>query len=671
MLTSPHSFGGYAVKILTASALVVVLATAIAVSLQAGTASADSKFAPTTAVRMCNALPAGFVDPQIAGSTSCVENLANSATADTSITLDLPGSSVNFATQVNFIPAGISIAAGGAITPGTKLGGVHTTEALSVNNADCSFVTTIDVVLFNVALPNSPTTPTNIVFPQAEGTIDRFAKWKVGSPPGGADPSGIDPGVDADHAAGTSLAFQNYPSYLLTMFAPATPVAVYGGLTRLNGEWQPLYLAQFAAGALLSAPAPFSMMSSGMGQPLVWVYGDPTATLPSPSSITGTCTPLNITTTLLGKDPSATFTRATSPMAAGTKFYMQYLASYRDTDQDGYENTIDTCPLNPDVGSPKTGGGDSDGDGIDDACDAAFTPVSADADADSFKNRQDNCPQIANATQVQVEASPAPDKGPKTDNIGDACDSEGGTIHIRQNCTPSVCTGATTNLSITMSDTVANGRFRVASNLAPKCFGSIDADGDGYCQAQDSGSDGSFGDPCLLAVPASCAVQHNGWSPSTNPCLVAGGVGGPGSLVDTDSDRINNALPFSDCAETYLGTDPTKPCAMTGETDFGSANDEGISAVSGGDGGDNFPLDFNDDQLVNGQDILKYGPIWGKAVNTTLSGPTAVYTSGRRWDLNFDGLIQGQDVLKFNSLFGKSCGEPGGPPLTNGGTFQQ
>jgi hypothetical protein len=75
--------------------------------------------------------------------------------------------------------------------------------------------------------------------------------------------------------------------------------------------------------------------------------------------------------------------------------------------------------------------------------------------------------------------------------------------------------------------------------------------------------------------------------------------------------------------------------------------------------------------LVQGQDILKYGPIWGKAVNTTLSGPTAVYTSGRRWDLNFDGLIQGQDVLKFNSLFGKSCGEPGGPPLTNGGTFQQ
>jgi hypothetical protein len=71
---------------------------------------------------------------------------------------------------------------------------------------------------------------------------------------------------------------------------------------------------------------------------------------------------------------------------------------------------------------------------------------------------------------------------------------------------------------------------------------------------------------------------------------------------------------------------------------------------------DAWPMDFNDNRLVNGQDILAYNLAFGLST----SGP-AIFVPGvgtferTRFDLNGNGIINGQDILRFNFFFGKSC----------------
>ncbi len=68
----------------------------------------------------------------------------------------------------------------------------------------------------------------------------------------------------------------------------------------------------------------------------------------------------------------------------------------RDADGDGYENSLDTCPLALNVGNPRiTGDGDLDSDGLDAVCDPndnVAGGTNSDEDGDGYLNRQDNCP---------------------------------------------------------------------------------------------------------------------------------------------------------------------------------------------------------------------------------------------------------------------------------------
>src|SRR6185436_6503427 len=144
----------------------------------------------------------------------------------------------------------------------------------------------------------------------------------------------------------------------------------------------------------------------------------------SPSTITDFCTPLNVTTMLLG-DTGSGF-RVTNPASAQTVYQEQYSASLRDTDGDSYENALDTCPLNVNAGNPRVSlSGDADNDGIDASCDPDDSTGPNDFDGDGFDNRQDNCPLAANVTQGEAELvlGAAADKGEKIDQLGDACDS--------------------------------------------------------------------------------------------------------------------------------------------------------------------------------------------------------------------------------------------------------
>jgi hypothetical protein len=118
----------------------------------------------------------------------------------------------------------------------------------------------------------------------------------------------------------------------------------------------------------------------------------------------------------------------------------------------------------------------------------------------------------------------------------------------------------------------------------------------------------------------------------------------PIPLGDSDCDGFPGSIVQPNFApETYIGTDPTKQCAQTS-----TRNDEAQP--------DAWPMDFDDNRRVNGQDILAYNLAFGLST----SGP-AIFVPGvgtferTRFDLSGNGLINGQDILRFNFFFGKVC----------------
>jgi hypothetical protein len=589
----------------------------------------------SSAVWFCNALPSdfSFTDPDLVGSPSCSENLTTSSIADQTVFLDLPTGEPNLSEVITMVPNGVTI---GALSAGTKVGGVHSHRTLGLINGACNSLLTVNFVLWNVALPNNPGNPrfsTNIAWPRAPGVVDRFGRWKVGggthssNPPLPADPewatgsdSPIAPTPTGVNADSISPPIMNYPIYLLDLFdpdfvpgvgdgsaQPIVPQAVYGALTLVAGNWLPLYFAQFGSGQLVGLPPPYGLINANMGQPNVTVTDDPTASIASPSSITDACSPLDVTTMLWGNpgahpgNPGGV--RSINPASAGTYLFSQYSASLRDLDQDSYENALDTCPKNAAPGEdPRTGGGDSNGNGIGNSCDTSGSAT--DVDGDGFQNRGDNCPQVANPTQEESELGVSPaDRGPRTDNIGDACDF--GTVNTTQNGH---------SVTITLSPGVANGRWLTTTSMIPKCVGGTDADSDGYCTSQDPWDSGA----CTTTIPPSCTVRHGVWSGATHPAL----------QMDTDFDG------WSDAIETYMGTDATKSCAQ----DSAGNNETPL---------DNWPYDFNDSASATITDVATFASRFGKAVN--------VSPASTRWDFNSDGAITILDVAKYAVSFGKTC----------------
>jgi hypothetical protein len=592
---------------------------------------------------------------------------------------------LNFSNVVTLSPNGPT-----TVATGTKVGGLRSLTNLGLINNPCSTALTVDFVLYNVALPNASTRAgmTNIAWPLPEGTTDRFGDWAVGSgvhtssPPATSDPEWAaesDPDVTSSNgtnADGTTLSIANYPSYLLDAFdpdfvpgvgdgsnEPKIPTAAYGGLTLVSGNWIPLYFLAFPAGALNSAPAiPGALgdITTAMGFPSVSILTDPTAVQASPSSITDFCTSLSVTTMLrsvVHSNPSA-----------GTQMFAQYNASLRDTDQDGHENAIDTCPWNAaPAENPRNalGVNDTDSDGIMNSCDTGGS--SADVDGDGFQNRQDNCPQVSNPTNSEDELGQnPPDKGPRSDGAGNECDgAQGGTagsLTITQN-------GSST--TIALADDDSDGRYLVKTNIVPKCFSGTDADGDGYCTSGGVTTDNADSGACTGTTPNSCFFRHLLWA----------GASHPANQADADGDTVT-ASPTSfwtDAIETYLGTDATKPCAQNT-----TANNEGPL--------DNWPLDFDDNRRANVGDYLKYNTVLSatnggsRAINqggngdgtiSTIATITAPALGGtfpqNRYDLNLDGFLNSADLGKFNQYMNKLCGDPGAPPINSNGSaaFQQ
>ena len=334
-----------------------------------------------------------------------------------------------------------------------------------VGNA-CNSDTTPDFVWYSATVDITDT-----VSPAAEGSTDRFANLKTD---GNSDLLG-----DSN-----SLIVTQYPDFLNTLFdpglnwpggstvsGPIQPLARYAGITFVaNVQWVPLQIVIFAPGDLGSfddtgatpagiagnATHPFAAWEDGHGYVSVVVLQDPTEVEDFPSSISDFCSPLTNRTLVLGTASDGKVVQKTAAASTGTNqthaFYL-YSKSLRDADGDGIENLLDTCPwdanldADPRVHAQDPSNAENPGDMIDSVCDPDDDVNEGgvgDFDDDGYKNAQDNCPQVINGTvlsgntggagninqkqdeQQSLYTSAAPDGGPRTDGIGNPCDSEGG-----------------------------------------------------------------------------------------------------------------------------------------------------------------------------------------------------------------------------------------------------
>lgn len=409
---------------------------------------------------------------------------------------------------------------------------------------------------------------------------------------------------------------------------PLIPLVVYGGFTNVAGSKTPLYFVQFDDGVLgsdntdgFASPHPFAMAVGTLGQPYTTILTDTTPIILGTSPISDFCTGLLTTIMLKGTTVTDSVTRASNPTTAGSQPGLVWSASQRDLDNDTLEAQIDTCPadFNTDTDPRDTVGNvntsDPDGDMVDAACDldagnpgcnSGADPAGVDllggddCDGDGWLNALDNCPLVSNVNQTQSElltaySATAPDGGPKSDGIGDACES--GSWTGTQN--------GVTGVSVTLSSTVSNGHYHVSGVVMPICYDTptpskTDADGDGWCAG--SGEDDSS------------ALLH--------PKLDLFVIGG-----DHDGDGVNAWL------ETFMGIDDATPCSATT-----TKGDETIGS---------FMSDFDDSRKTDIFDIIFLKPSFFKKANQ------AGYLN--RVDMDGSTKVDIFDIIKLKPNFFQTC----------------
>jgi hypothetical protein len=191
-----------------------------------------------------------------------------------------------------------------------------------------------------------------------------------------------------------SGAVHHYPDFLNEMFPPEVvgePLARQFGARNVVGTAVSLNIVTYRPGQLPGYPA-------SLGYPNVVVLLDPVAPvdLLALTLTSDLCTPLSLVSTNLGvseDNPTtaaneAGYMRLTNPGPA-TKDYKEYVftlvsTSQPDADDDGIENMLDSCALDPNINDLDSRGmtqnweidlaTDPDFDGIDAACDPEESP---------------------------------------------------------------------------------------------------------------------------------------------------------------------------------------------------------------------------------------------------------------------------------------------------------
>ena len=363
-----------------------------------------------------------------------VANPEPEANSDYTVDFSLPDGDVQFAGIVAFIPPDWGVTPGDEIPVGALVGQLTSQAQLGLFNNACNNVLPVLFNLLNSSIDINDTVPYEDT---DDNNVDDFAEDK--------DNSGIPD------------AFEKYPDFINRVLEdeggqPQQPIRRSAGITIIAGTPILLQFLIFEPGTFIDEDIPFD---EELGYPSVTLLinaGDPDI-VPVPGPINDFCSPLLTQNTSFGisKDNACTddsvpveeldplcevtgFHQAdegvtTTPDESGhilftnpqdgTYTFVIEAVGQRDADDDGYENSLDTCAFDPNEGEPRIGGdGDADNDGLDAACDPDDNVVNSDEDLDGYVNRQDNCPLTANGDAEDNQHDE------DLDQIGDACDPD-------------------------------------------------------------------------------------------------------------------------------------------------------------------------------------------------------------------------------------------------------
>lgn len=335
-----------------------------------------------------------------------VADLTPETASDVQVNYGVPLDDVQFAAVVQFIPPDWGIVTEG-VPIGAEIGTLEAQATLGLINGACQTQLPVVFEFKNSSLDLNDT----VSFFDADdnGTAD-YAEDK--------DENDLFDGVD------------KYPSFLNSIFPGLQPIRRAAGFTIVAGTPVLLQFLIFPPGTEIDELIP---TDKDLGYPTVAVLqniGDDEVD-PEPGVITDFCAPLTTENVVYGISQDNTDTADVDeggiPLFInpqnGTYTYTTVSLGQRDADGDGFENSLDTCPLDANVGNPTAANsGDLDSDGLDAACDPnddlATGGTDSDEDADGYLNRQDNCPLVPNG-EAEGEDNQADGD---IDQIGDACD---------------------------------------------------------------------------------------------------------------------------------------------------------------------------------------------------------------------------------------------------------
>jgi len=375
---------------------------------------------------------AGTFNPTIKIS---VANPTAGAHSDFTTDFGVPSGDVNFGAAVFFFPSDWDLTAAKDVPLGAIVAQLTAQATLGLVNGQCDNILTVQFKMLNSSVDIKDT----VEFADADdnGTGDVFED---------KDDSGLQDGIE------------KYPAFINRITNDAQPIRRAAGVEIVAGVNVLLQFLVFDPGTSIIREIP---SDESLGYPTVTflqAIGDPEAT-PEPNAITDFCSPLtsqNITFGVTKDNPCTDKPGATlDPVCAvksaplelldnqpksdpdeggiplftnpgeGDYTFTAIALGQRDADNDGYENTLDTCPFDANQGDPRIKGeGDFDEDGLDVVCDPDDKTGAFDFDNDGYPNRGDNCPQEPNGEEQtnQKESDKNAQGDPRPDGIGDVCD---------------------------------------------------------------------------------------------------------------------------------------------------------------------------------------------------------------------------------------------------------